>query len=189
MALPASRLTLELVPHCASVPRDGWAASHDIRPLTEQGLRQAAALADAIGLKADGIYSSPTVRCRQTVAPLAAAVGLPVHDLAELYEAGDFTEPAAQTQAMPEIMARAVGGAWAAGRMLRAVSLMTQAHPHGRVIAASHGDSIPILLSTLSAAFDLPLPPWIGRGGWYTLHFAPGNLTITPHTRPSTASG
>jgi broad specificity phosphatase PhoE len=181
MALPAARLTLELVPHCASVARDGWTESHDVRPLSELGLRQAAALADAIGTEADGIYSSPTMRCRQTVAPLALAAGLPVRDLAELYEAGDLGEPAAGTRALPEIMAIAVGGAWAAGRMLRAVSVMMAAHPRGRVIAASHGDVIPVLLSTLSGAFAVTSPPWVGRGGWYTLRFAPGELAITPH--------
>jgi broad specificity phosphatase PhoE len=181
MGLPAARLTLELVPHCESVTRDGWARSHDVRPLTELGLRQAEALVDAIGAEADGIYSSPTVRCRQTVAPLASAAGLPVHDLAELYEAGGFDEPAAGTSALPEIMARAIGGAWTAGRMLQAVSVMMEAHPRGRVIAASHGDAIPVLLAALSGAFAAARPPWVGRGGWYTLRFAPGELAITPH--------
>lgn len=185
MALPAARLTLELVPHCASVPRGGWAASHDVRPLTELGLRQAEALAEAIGADADGIYSSPAVRCRQTVAPLASAAGLPVHDLAELYEAGDLGEPAAGTPALPQTMAWADGGAWAAGRMLRAVSVMMEAHPRGRVIAASHGDVIPLLLSTLSGAFAVARPPWVGRGGWYTLRFAPGELAVTPHPAAS----
>ena len=93
-----------------------------------------------IGGDVDGIYSSPAVRGRQTVGPLAAAAGLPVHDLAELYEAGDFGEPAAGTNRSPELMVRALGGAWAAGRMLRAVTLMRHAHPRGRAVAASHDD-------------------------------------------------
>jgi hypothetical protein len=74
MALPAAQqLTVELVPHCTSVVRDGWAGSHDVRPLSEAGMRQAEALVAAIGANVDGIYSSPTARCRQTVwgAPLA----------------------------------------------------------------------------------------------------------------------
>jgi broad specificity phosphatase PhoE len=136
---------------------------------------------DAIGAEADGIYSSPTARCRQTLAPLASAAGLPVHDLAELYEAVDIAEQAAGTQGLPQIIALATGGAWAAGRMLRAVWVMMEAHPGGRVIAASHGDVIPILLATLSAAFAAADPPWVGRGGWYTLRFAPGELDISAH--------
>ena len=58
---------------------------------------------------------------------------------------------------------------------------MMDAHPGGRIVAASHGDVIPVLLTTLSAAFAVTRPPWVGRGGWYTLRFAPGELAITPH--------
>jgi broad specificity phosphatase PhoE len=181
MALPAAHLTLELVPHCASVPREGWTGSHDVRPLAELGLRQAAALVAAIGTDVDGIYSSTAARCRQTVGPLAGAAGLPVHDFAELYEAGDFGEPAAGTPRVPDLMVRALGGAWAAGRMLRAVDVMMDAHPRGRAVAASHGDVIPVLLAALSGAFGISLPRHVGRGGWYTLRFAPGGLAITPH--------
>jgi 8-oxo-dGTP diphosphatase len=181
MALPTAQLTVELVPHCTSVTRDGWTGSHDVRPLAELGMRQAAALVAAIGTGIDGIYSSPAVRCRQTVGPLAAAAGLPVRDLAELYEADDFGEPAAGTDQVSDLVARALGGAWAAGRMLRAVGVMMDAHPRGRAVAASHGDVIPVLLATLSSAFDIPRPHHVGRGGWYTLQFAPGDLAVTAH--------
>ena len=181
MIFPAAQLTIELIPHCTSVARDGWAGSHDVRPLAGLGMRQAEALVSVIGSDVDGIYSSPAVRCRQTVGPLAAAAGLSVHDLAELYEAGDFGEPAAGTDGIPELMTRALGGAWAAGRMLRAVTLMMDAHPGGRAVAASHGDVIPVLLATLRSAYVIPRPRHVGRGGWYTLQFAPGGLALTPH--------
>ncbi len=59
MIVPATRLTIELVPHCTSVARDGWAGSHDVRPLAELGMRQAEALVAVIGTSVDGIYSSP----------------------------------------------------------------------------------------------------------------------------------
>jgi Histidine phosphatase superfamily (branch 1) len=112
MALPgAQALTFELIPHCTSVLRDGWAGSHDVRPLAELGMRQAQALVASIGGTVDGVYSSPTARCRQTVGPLAAAVGLPVRDLAELYEAWDFGELAGVDE-IPDLMVRALGGAW-----------------------------------------------------------------------------
>ena len=78
-------------------------------------------------------------------------------------------------------MVRAVGGAWAAGRMLRAFAVMIDAHPGGRAVAASHGDVIPVLLAALSSTFAIPLPHHVGRGGWYTLQFAPGGLAVTPH--------
>ena len=40
-----------------------------------------------------------------------------------------------------------------------------------RIVACSHGDVIPALLSTLCAAYDSALPPIVGRGGWHTLRF------------------
>jgi 8-oxo-dGTP diphosphatase len=181
VVLPAAQLTVELIPHCTSVARDGWAGSHDVRPLAGLGMRQAEALVAAVGSGLDGIYSSPAVRCRQTVTPLAAAAGLPVIDLSELYEAGDFGEPAAGTDQIPELMVRALGGAWAAGRMQHAVTLMMDAHPGGRAAAASHGDVIPALLAALSGTFAIPRPRHVGRGGWYTLQFAPGGLAVIPH--------
>jgi 8-oxo-dGTP diphosphatase len=177
----AQALTVELIPHCTSVVRDGWIGSHDVRPLAELGVRQAEALVMAIGGNVDGIYSSPTARCRQTVGPLAASVGLPVHDLAELYEAGDFGEPAGGIEEIPDLMVRALGGAWAAGRMLRAVAIMMDAHPGGRAVAASHGDVVPALLAALTSASGMPRPRHVGRGGWYTLQFARGDLAITAH--------
>jgi 8-oxo-dGTP diphosphatase len=182
VTLPGARaLTVELIPHCTSVVRDGWTGSHDVRPLAELGMRQAEALVAAIGGDVDGVYSSPTVRCRQTVGPLAASVGLPVTDLAELYEAGDFGEPAAGVDEIPDLMVRALGGAWAAGRMLRAVALLMDEHPGGRVVAASHGDTIPVLLAALASAAGMARSRHVGRGGWYTLRFAPGDLLITSH--------
>jgi broad specificity phosphatase PhoE len=182
MPLPGpQQLTVELIPHCTSVVRDGWIGSHDVRPLAELGTRQAQALVAAIGDNVDGIYSSPTARCRQTVGPLAAAVGLPVHDLAELHEAWDFSEPAAGVDEIPDLMVRALGGAWAVGRMLAAVALMMKAHPGGRVAAASHGDTIPVLLAALASASGVPRPRHVGRGGWYTLQFAASDVAITAH--------
>jgi broad specificity phosphatase PhoE len=74
--LPA-QLTVELVPHCTSVARSGWTDSHDVRPLAELGLRQAAALVPEIGTDVDAIYSSPAERCRQTAGASGARRAVP----------------------------------------------------------------------------------------------------------------
>ncbi len=71
-------LVVELVPHCSAVAREGWAGDHDDRPLTEQGHRQAAALAAALGTGIDAVYASPALRCRQSVMPVAMAAGVDV---------------------------------------------------------------------------------------------------------------
>src|SRR3954454_13646236 len=62
--------------------------------LDDVGRAQADAVAARLsGISLDALVSSPMDRCRQTVAPLAAATGLPVRiepDLAEV-DYGDWT--------------------------------------------------------------------------------------------------
>ncbi|MEV6525858.1 histidine phosphatase family protein [Longispora sp. NPDC051575] len=174
-------LTLELVPHCASVPRTGWTGSHDPRPLSADGHRQARDLVAALGTGIAAVYSSPALRCRQTVEPLATAAGLAVTDMAEWAEADDFREPEAWTKGVFAGIAGAVGGAWSAGRGLRAALAIGARHPGARVVASSHGDVIPVLVATLCAVYGAPVPVVPDRGGWYTLGFGDGSLTITTH--------
>jgi broad specificity phosphatase PhoE len=180
-------LVVELVPHCSAVAREGWVGDHDGRPLTALGHRQAAAL--AVALAADGdlrmgidaVYSSPALRCRQSVAPVAAAAGLDVGRCAELHETREFQDPPEWVSGLLAPIGPPVGGAWAAGRAVRALAGFAAEHPGGRVVASSHGDVIPVLLSFLAAAFAQPLPRLGGRGGWYRLRLADGALTVTGH--------
>jgi len=49
--------------------------------LSQRGLLQAASLVGTLAADpVDAVWSSPAIRCRQTVEPLAAARGLAVHD-------------------------------------------------------------------------------------------------------------
>jgi broad specificity phosphatase PhoE len=171
--------TLELVPHCASVSPDGWVGDHLIRPLTELGHRQAQSLVTALGTDVDAIYSSPALRCLQTVQPLANVTGLPVAGLAELLDTEQFAEPREWTEGKYKHIGEAVGGGWAAGRGLRALLAMVRQHPDGRVVAASHGDIIPAFVAMLCAAHAVPLPRVAARGGWYTIRFESGSAAIT----------
>jgi broad specificity phosphatase PhoE len=67
-------------------------------PLTDVGQQQAQAVADLLAGPGDygisGIYSSVMTRAQETAAPLAALLGLPVHELAGLNEidAGIFAD-------------------------------------------------------------------------------------------------
>jgi broad specificity phosphatase PhoE len=179
MPFPNYRLTLELVPHCASVARDGWVGSHDDRPLSDEGREQAERLVAELGAGVDAIYSSPALRCRETVAPLARAAGQAVVTLDALAEADGFREPAAWVvDGVYTPMADVIGGAFAGGVMVGAVATFLDAHPGGRVVAASHGDVIPVLLALLSGTYAVSLPEPVARGGWYSLRFADGSLTI-----------
>jgi broad specificity phosphatase PhoE len=175
-------LALELVPHCASVRPADWSGGPRERPLTETGHRQAADLATRIGSDVAAIWSSPMLRCIQTVQPLARATGLPVAHLPALGDTQDFAEPRTWKHGILAPVAEPLAGAWAAGRGLRAVLTIAQHHPDGRVVAASHGDLVPVLLSALCATYAVPPPDAVpDRGGWWTLHFTPTTLTITPH--------
>ena len=81
-------MTVYVVRHGMAGSRSAWTDPDEQRPLTKAGRRQAAALAE--GLSADGVarvLSSPYVRCRQTVEPLAERLRLPV-DLSDALEEG-----------------------------------------------------------------------------------------------------
>ncbi|MEU6721879.1 histidine phosphatase family protein [Nonomuraea sp. NPDC046802] len=181
MTIFRTRFVLELVPHTSSMPRTGWVGDHDLRPLSERGRRQADALVTAIGTDVDAVFSSPALRCRQTVAPLAEAAGHTVECLDTLAETERSPQPPDWADGVLAPMAEPLGGAWSAGRMMRAMAIMSGRHEGGRVVAASHGDSIPLVLTTLCALFDVPLPPAIDRGGWYTIRLDQGRATVTAH--------
>ena len=70
--------------------RSAWDGPDEQRPLSKAGRRQAAALAKLLGDEPIGrIVSSPYVRCRETVAPLAERIGLPEQAI-QRYEATDY---------------------------------------------------------------------------------------------------
>ena len=83
-------MTLLLVRHAESAGNaarivQGWRDE----PLTEQGLTQAAAVADRLAAyepHVTAVYSSPLSRARDTAAPLAAALELPLVENTDLRE-------------------------------------------------------------------------------------------------------
>jgi broad specificity phosphatase PhoE len=70
-----------LVRHAYAGNKTNWRHDDGLRPLTDRGLAQADALVETL---ADDdiavVWSSPAVRCRQTVEPLAVERGVSVHD-------------------------------------------------------------------------------------------------------------
>ena len=86
-------MSVILLRHASAGDRDVWQGDDRLRPLDERGRKQALALAER--LRAQGIeraFSSPYVRCTQTVAPLGLEIvpderlaeGAPVHATLEL---------------------------------------------------------------------------------------------------------
>ena len=77
-------MSLFLVRHAKAGKRSKWEDDDTLRPLVEEGLRQAHVIAESIApLKPTALFSSPFLRCVQTLEPLGKAVGLPVvaHEL------------------------------------------------------------------------------------------------------------
>ena len=79
-------MTVLLLRH--AVAGHGTDAPDDhLRPLDERGRRQADRLPDALaGYDVQRVLTSPYVRCRQTVVPLAGSLGLPIEERPELAE-------------------------------------------------------------------------------------------------------
>jgi broad specificity phosphatase PhoE len=74
-------VTILLVRHARAGRRDRWRGDDRLRPLSKAGKAQAQALPDllrGIGGDQSRLVSSPWVRCIETLAPLAAVLGLAV---------------------------------------------------------------------------------------------------------------
>ena len=73
---------LYLVRHAHSV----WTPD-EMRPLSQAGLEDAQLVSDILApLGPEAIYSSPYLRAKQTVEPLAAALEMTIHEVADLRE-------------------------------------------------------------------------------------------------------
>ncbi len=152
-----------LVRHAAAGDRSTWGDDDRLRPLTGKGRRQAEALAAALAIHdIDAVYSSPYVRCRETVEPLAAKIGHRVRDSEQLAEG-------ASTRDTME---------W----------LRTQAG--SRVVACSHGDVIPGVIRRLDA-IGVPLHSPTGvldvkKGSIWTLELQGDRVLSATYTAPPT---
>ena len=80
-------MKIQLLRHAKAERRLGWDAPDPLRPLAPRGLRQAQRIAEQLAAEGvERILSSPSLRCIQTVEPLAEATGLPIESDERLAE-------------------------------------------------------------------------------------------------------
>lgn len=153
LTLPANLSTVLVVRHAKAGQRDAFAGADSKRPLDRRGRRQAEELARR--LAAFGPISTaaaPLERCRQTLAPLAAALGVPVTDEPSLSEAEYQHDPAAARR--------------------RTVELALAGAKSGPVAVCSQGGVIPGVIKSLASRAELAIPTTTTpKGAYWVLSF------------------
>jgi broad specificity phosphatase PhoE len=137
--------------------RDRRWQGHADRPLTEEGKKQARALAERLeDIALDGVYSSDLERSRATADAVAAPRGLQVQERTDLREVdvgswSGLTRDEAKERFPEDFEHWTKGGTgWRDGetyeqmseRVLAALANIAREHPNGRVLVVSHGGPI-----------------------------------------------
>jgi phosphohistidine phosphatase SixA len=150
-------VTLYVVRHAHAGDRGSWVANDDERPLSLTGRGQAAGLAGLLSTASiERVLSSPSVRCVQTVEPLAERRQLPV----------DVDKALAE-------------GAWRAAVDLVWSLAGTEA------VLCTHGDVIPEVLDAVAqgGVRIADALRW-EKGSVWALHTVDGRFTHATYTRP-----
>lgn len=136
-------MKIHLIRHAHAGSRSAWDKADHKRPLSERGQGQARAIAAALAdAGIDTLWTSPSVRCQQTLAPMAKELGLEV-EVVDVFDEGHDGPPA-----LDALLAAAAKGK--------------------TVAVCSHGDVIPSVVATATRrGADLEGPRAISKGGRY----------------------
>ncbi|GLY53992.1 NUDIX hydrolase [Lentzea sp. NBRC 102530] len=133
--LPADLLVVLLVRHAKAGKRSEWHGDDDLRPLSDAGLRQAAALRTLLPLWAPTrVHTAPRVRCVDTVAAVATDLDVEIVEEPRLSEEGYWPDPDAGL-----------------------VRLLEVAALEGRAVVSSQGGVIPSVVQSLAELGGLRL--------------------------------
>lgn len=146
-----------LVRHAKAGDREAWTEDDRLRPLSRKGRFQAEALVGTFdGVPVDRVLSSPSVRCVQTLRPLALARRRPLEEHEALEEGADPQD--------------ALSLLWALG---------------GSAVACSHGDVIPaVLLALAERGLELRDEPACKKASTWVLERDGGLFTEARYRQP-----
>lgn len=166
-------LTVLLVRHAEPVAPGTAGFDEFTRPLTPKGMRDADELSETLAaMRIDAAYSSPYMRARQTIEPIANARGLSIETIKDLrerllsaveledwrsrlrrsWEDFDYAPPGGES------------GRIAQARVVRVLDTIASRHSSGTVIVASHGNLIALALHAFMPNVDyefwesIPMP-------------------------------
>ena len=151
--------TLLLLRHAHAGSRQDWDGPDERRPLDARGRNQARRLADVLpAFGPTALFSAERVRCRETLAPLADRLGLPIGSLPELGEEEFQDDPAAGLDAVHGLLAPRTDA--------------------GVTVVCSQGGAIPSVLMALGVQWSgsRPTPP-AAKGSVWALGGRPWSLS------------
>jgi 2,3-bisphosphoglycerate-dependent phosphoglycerate mutase len=166
-------LTVLLVRHAEPVAPGTQGFDEFTRPLTAKGMRDAEQLREMLAsTRIDAAYSSPYLRARQTIEPIARARGLAIATIEDLRErmlsAAELPEWRTHLKRSWEDFDYAPtggeSGRVAQVRVGRVLDTIASRHSAGTVILASHGSLIALALHALMPKVDyefwesIPMP-------------------------------
>jgi len=158
-------VTLLLVRHAEAESRSAWDEPDVLRPLSPKGRRQASGLVSVLGdqFVIGRLASSPSLRCIETLSPLAASLGLGIEVTGALAEGTD-----------PKV----------AAELARAGAVLPSSS--GALVLCSHGDMIPGILEVLQAGdgLDLGAHPRCQKGSTWALEGKRGRFTAATYLPP-----
>jgi 2,3-bisphosphoglycerate-dependent phosphoglycerate mutase len=133
------------------------------RPLTAKGMRDARALSETLAATSiDAAYSSPYIRARQTIEPIANARGLSIGTVDDLrerllspVEVADWRAHLRRSwEDFDYAPAGGESGRVAQARVMRVMDTIALRHAAGTVIVASHGNLIALALHAMMPGVD-----------------------------------
>jgi 2,3-bisphosphoglycerate-dependent phosphoglycerate mutase len=166
-------LSVLLIRHAESMAPNISGLDEYTRPLTAKGFRDAIRLCETLSsTRIDAAYSSPYLRARQTIEPIAQARRLSIETIDDLRERllspsdlpqwrshlkrswsdFEYAPPGGETSRVAQ------------ARVLRVLDMIASRHQAGTVILASHGNLIALALNAFTPNVDyafwesIPMP-------------------------------